>query len=173
VESQEIVFVGANPAVLLRSEGQAVAFASVWFVDWSPRGAGRALVLVHDGRMRVLGPRPDLGRWLVDTFVRHFGEVKELTWSEPEFEAAEVTAALDLETGLLARAADVSLELGSIAERTPFRQDKLPLGGVSYDLANVSMPCERAWIEVAGRRIEGEPSPAFLAVAEVWAVSAG
>jgi hypothetical protein len=171
VGKPQVVLIGANPAVLLRTaDGAATAFASLWLVDWSPAGPGRVLVLVHDDRMRVLSPRPELGRWLVETFVRYFGEVAQLTWSEPEFEVAEVVATLDLETGLVARAGDVALEISRIADREPFRQDGLSLGGITYELANVSMPCEHGWIEVAGRRVEGEPDPAFLAVAEVWTV---
>jgi hypothetical protein len=173
VEGHEIVFIGANPAVLLLGPAGPSAFASLWCADWTPHGPGRALVLVHDGRMRVLGPRPDLSRWLVDTFVRHFGEVQELTRSEPEFEDTEVEVKLDLATGVAARAGDVGLQISGIAQRSPFRQDGLTLGGTTYDLSNVSMPCEHASIEVAGRRLDGEPSPAFLAVAEVWTIAAG
>jgi hypothetical protein len=169
METHEIVFIGANPAVLLRDAGTATGFASLWFVDWSPHGAGRVLVLVHGGRVRVLGARPELGRWLVETFVRHFGEVRELTWGEPEYQIAEVEATLDLEAGVVVRAGDVGVEISHITGRQPFHQDGLTLGETTYELSNVSMPCERAWIEVGGERIPGEPSPAFLAVAEVWA----
>jgi hypothetical protein len=171
VDSQEIVFIGANPAVLLRGPDGPTAFASLWFVDWSPHGAGRVLVLVHDGRVRVLGARPELGGWLAEKFVRHFGEVKELDWAEPEYEITEIEATLDLVAGVVARAGDVRLAISEVTGRNPFRQDGLALGGVTYELSNVTMPCEHARIEVAGSRLGGEPDPAFLAVAEVWSVT--
>ena len=129
VDSQEVVLVGANPAVLLRDEGTAVAFASVWLVDWSVYGAGRVVVLVHDGRVRVLGRRPDLGGWLVDRFVQHFSEVRELGWAEPEFEVVDVQARLDVGQAMRTTAGEVFVGMTDVTDRRPFRQDALTLGG--------------------------------------------
>lgn len=50
-----VVLVGANPGLLLRADGAVTAFASLWQVDYSARETGRALVLWHDDRVRLLG----------------------------------------------------------------------------------------------------------------------
>jgi hypothetical protein len=55
-----VVLTGANPGVLLRDDGDVTAFASVWQVDWSERGPGRAIVLWHAGRVRLLSRDPAL-----------------------------------------------------------------------------------------------------------------
>lgn len=163
-----VVLVGANPGVLMKDGDGVTAFASVWEVDWSSRGSGRAVVLWHDGRVRVLGPDPQLAGWLADTFVRHFGEVDGLPW-EATAERADVQVDLDLGRGLTAKAADVTVEMSGITDRRPFRQEDLTLGGVAYDLSNVFAPCDTATVTVGGTPVPGVPSPAFLAVAEVWA----
>lgn len=176
-----VVLVGANPGVLLRAGGEVTAFASVWQVDWSERGAGRAIVLWHDGRVRLLGPDPVLSGWLADTFVRYFGEVAGLPW-EPVVERADVDLDLDLDRGLAASAGDVAVELSGVLDRRLFAMDRLTLGGVDYALANVYAPCKSARITVGGDPVAGEPevedtaappsSTAFLAVAEVWSRTA-
>lgn len=163
-----VVLVGANPGVLVKDGDRVTAFASVWQVDWSERGSGPALVLWHDGRVRVLGPDPELAGWLAETFVRHFGEVDGLPWA-PSVERADVQVELDLARGLTAKAADVTVELGGITDRRPFREEGLTLGGVAYDLSNVFLPCDTATVTVGGTPVPGVADPAFLAVAEVWA----
>lgn len=173
-----IVLVGANPGVLLRDGGEVTAFASVWQVDWSARGPGRAVVLWHDGRVRLLGPDPALAEWLAETFVQHFGEVAGLPWSTTVEEApAEVD--LDLDRGLTAKAGDVTVEISGVLDRRVFAAADLTLGGVRYALSNVYAPCRDARITVAGHPVSGAPeatdgsgdepsSSAFLAVAESW-----
>jgi len=165
-----VVLVGANPGVLVKDGDRVTAFASVWQVDWSPLGSGPALVLWHDGRVRVLGPDPQLAGWLADTFVRHFGEVDGLPW-EPVVERADVQVDLDLARGGTAKAADVTVELSGISDRRPFREEGLTLGGVAYDLSNVFDPCDSATVTVGGTRIPGVAGAAFLAVAEVWSTA--
>lgn len=172
-----VVLVGANPGVLLRAGSGVTAFASVWQVDWSQGGSGPAIVLWHDGRVRLLGPDPALSGWLADTFVRHFGEVAGLPW-EPVVEQADVDLDLDLSRGLTAKAADVTVELSGVLDRRVFGADDLELGGRRYALANVYAPCRTARLTVAGTPVPGQPevdesgpqpsSSAFLAVAEVW-----
>ena len=163
-----VVLVGANPAVRLRDGDRVSAFASVWQVDWSERGSGPAVVLWHAGRLRLLGPDPELADWLADTFVRHFGEVTGLAW-EPVTEPVDVSLEMDLGRGLTAKAADVVVEISQVRDRRPFRQDGLTLGGATYNLSNVFAPCGAATVTVGGEPVPGIPDPAFLAVAEVWA----
>ena len=173
-----IVLVGANPGVLLRDGGEVKAFASVWQVDWSERGSGPAVVLWHDGRVRVLGPDPALAEWLAETFVQHFGEVDGLPWS-PTVEEVPVEVDLDLDRGLTAKAGDVTVEISGVLDRRVFAADDLALGGVRYALSNVYAPCRDARVAVAGNPVPGAPetaegsgdepsSAAFLAVAESW-----
>lgn len=162
-----VVLVGSNPGVLVKDGDRVTAFASVWSVDWSERGAGPALILWHAGRTRVLGPDPGLAEWLADTFVRHFGEVDGLPW-EPVVERADVEVAIDLARGLTAKAADVTVELAGVQDRRPFREAGLTLGGTAYDLSNVFAPCASATVTVGGATVPGRADPAFLAVAEVW-----
>jgi hypothetical protein len=171
-----VVLTGANPGVLLRDAGAVTAFASVWQVDWSERGAGRAIVLWHAGRVRLLGPDLELAEWLADTFVRHFGEVDGLPWEPAPAECTEVDLDLDLGRGLVAKAADVTVEVADVLDRRPFAMSALTLGGVDYALANVYAPCRTARITVGGAAVPGTPevdasepsSTAFLAVCESW-----
>ena len=171
-----LVLTGANPGVLLKSAGETTAFASVWQVDWSERGAGRAVVLWHDGRVRLLGPDPALAQWLADTFVRHFGEVDGLPWEPSAPERTDVELDLDLGRGMVAKAGDVTVELDGVLDRRVFAMDGLDVGGVTYALSNVYAPCRSARVTVGGVPVPGAPevdpagpsSTAFLAVAESW-----
>jgi hypothetical protein len=168
-----VLLVGSNPGLALHDgDGPPVAFASVWRVDWSVRGTGTALVLSHAGRVRVVTPVPDLGRWLADAFNRHFPEVAGLPWGEPEVTAAPVHLDLDLATGLRATAADVTVEISAPMDRRRVDVESFPGNGLR--LSTVYTPCSKARLTIAGRRVDGAPrvtgtsSTAFLADAEVW-----
>jgi hypothetical protein len=171
-----VMLTGATPGVLLRDGGAVTAFASVWQVDWSEHGTGPAIVLWHDGRVRLLGPDPALAEWLADTFVRHFGEVDGLPWVPGAAERAEVELDLDLGRGLVAKAGDVTVEISDVLDRRPFAMSGLTLGGVDYALSNIYAPCRTARITVAGTVVPGAPevdpdgpsSTAFLATTESW-----
>jgi hypothetical protein len=175
----DLAFVGANPAALLWEGAQATAFVSVWQVDWSPEGAGGAIVLCRPGELRVLCDTPLLGRWLFDTFVTHFGELSHFERpARPTVERAAVRIDLDLAAGLSASAADVTVHITGILDRRRTLDSGLRLGNVPWSLSQVYAPCRSARIE-AGRvvvpgvpRIQDRPpvgSSAFLAVAETWA----
>lgn len=59
--------IGANPCVTLFDGNRAVAYASVWRVDWSEQGgSGHTIVLGQQGSMRVVGADPNLSMWLAD-----------------------------------------------------------------------------------------------------------
>ncbi len=172
-----LVLTGANPGVLLKADdGGTTAFASVWQVDWSEHGTGPAVVLWHDGRVRLLGPDPELAGWLAETFVRHFGEVDGLPWEPAAPEQVDVELDLDLGRGLVARAGDVTVELDGVLDRRVFAMDGLSVGGVTYALSNVYAPCRTARVTVGGTVVPGAPevdpdgpsSTAFLAVCESW-----
>lgn len=173
-----VILCGSNPGVVL-SEGDAVtAFASVWLVDWSERGAGKAIVLWHQGVVRVLAEDPALGAWLERDFVRHFPEVDGLPWPEPEPERAAVDVRLDLGHGLVARAGDVEVTMSGVLDRRLYADDEFDLGGVPHGLRVLLAPMEHAAITVGGRRLPGAvtvegtaqrpASSAFLTTAEVW-----
>jgi hypothetical protein len=152
-----------------------VAFASVWRVDWSVHGAGTALVLCHEGRVRLVTAVPALGSWLADSFNRHFPEATGLLWSEPECTDAPVIIEADMATGLHATAADITVEIAGPMDRRAVTVAEFPGNGLQ--LSNVYTPCRTGRLTIAGRRVAGEPrvtttpratSTAFLADAEVW-----
>jgi hypothetical protein len=168
VDTVETVFVGSNPAVLIRQDGRPAAFASVWVSDWSTHGGGAVLVLVRPGNVRVVGERLDLARWIADTFVRNFAESREIGWEHPTYDPSRVDVSLELTHGMRARGGDVGVELMQPAAPRAFRQDEIDLGGVSYGLCNVTAACASARVSVGGSVIHGDADPAFLAMAEVW-----
>lgn len=173
-----VLLVGANPGLTLYagSSGSAaaerVAFVSVWRVDWSPLGAGRALVLWHEGRTRVVTEAPKLGRWLAEAYTRHFPEVEGLPWPEPELTEAPVALEIDLAAGMRAVAADVTVAVADPLDRRVGSVEKFPGNGLR--LSNVYIPCRTGRLTIDGRAVEGAPrvsdvaSSAFLADAEVW-----
>ncbi|OLF14213.1 hypothetical protein BLA60_03475 [Actinophytocola xinjiangensis] len=176
-----VLLCGANPAVRLFDGDDVTAFASVWTVDWSVHGPGRAIVLWHDGRVRVLADDPTLGGWLERAFVRHFPEAAGLPWPEPTPERAEVTVDLDLRDGLSARAGDVAVTVsGALAVRT-FETDAFPLDGVPHALRLVLAPAADASVTIGGTPVAGAvrreggaerpSSSAFLTTAEVWSLA--
>jgi hypothetical protein len=160
-----VLLVGANPGLTLTRDGDRVAFASAWRVDWSAHGSGQALVLWHDGHTRVVTATPKLGLWLADGFTRHFPEVDGLPWPEPEVTEAPVTLDLDLATGLRATGGGVTLELAEPGDPRTSNVDAFPGNGLR--LSNVFALCGTGAITVDGRPLEGEPT-GFLADAEVW-----
>jgi hypothetical protein len=172
-----VLLFGANPGLTLYGDaaGPPVAFASVWRVDWSARGAGSALVVWHAGRVRVVTAAPELGGWLADAFTRHFPEVEGLPWPEPEITEAPVTIELDHRTGLRAAAADVDVRIGGPLDRRVVTVASFPGNGLR--LSNVYVPCRSGSLQLGGRPVAGAPrvtdvprasSTAFLADAEVW-----
>ena len=171
-----VLLVGANPGLALHTaSGELVAFASVWLVDWSTHGPGRALVLWGAGKTRVVTEQPELGRWLAEAFTRHFPEVDGVPWPAPEVTVAPVRVELDPATGVRAEADDVLLEITEPLDRR--RSDVAAFPGNGLRLTNVYVPCRRGVLRIAGRPVDGVPrvsegarpsSSAFLADAEVW-----
>lgn len=177
----EIVLLGYNPGVqLVGDDGKPTAFASIWGVDWSPKGHGQAIVAVYEGNVRVLGPDPDLGRWLAEYFVRHFPDVEGLPWAEPTIEEAAVQVELDLATGVHAAAGDLRIQLSDVLARRPVSIDAFPLGDdvPPHALTMALAPCAKAEITVAGRRIAGHvqvsgtsdrpTASAYISHSETW-----
>ncbi|OEO28576.1 hypothetical protein VW23_003810 [Devosia insulae DS-56] len=168
---------GANPCVTLYDGERATAYASIWRVDWSLRGAGQALVLGVPGRIRIIAPDLELGAWLGAEFNRHIRSVSaDIAWSEPEFTIAPVRFDLDLGAGLSASADDVTVEITGPIERYLTRKDDYDLGGTPNILSTVWIPCREGRITVDGTQLAGsirldasQPmSSAFIAEAEVW-----
>ncbi len=176
--ARQPVLVGANPAAQLVGEGgEPTGFASIWVVDWSVTGPGRAFVLWTPTMSRVVATDADLGAWLVADFVRHFGEVAGRQF-EPVEEVGDVAVDLDLGRGLQASAGDMEIELDDVAAPSLVDVDGVELGGTTYRLVNVTAPCRAARVRVGGEHLPGAPavggsddeptSTAFLAVAETW-----
>ncbi|MFI7679621.1 hypothetical protein [Actinophytocola sp. NPDC049390] len=175
-----VILSGANPGVRLTDGGVVTAFASVWAVDWSIRGAGTALVLWHDDEVRAVGGDPGLAEWLARYFVRHFPEVDGLPWPAPAVATAPVTVHLDLATGLVARGGGIEVTMSDVLGRRTFATDGFVLDGVPHSLQLLLAPVADASITVDGQRVPGQvtvggtehrpSSSAFLATAEVWSV---
>jgi hypothetical protein len=165
----DIRFVGANPGLTVVEEGgtNRLAFASVWRADWSERGQGKAIVLWHAQRTRVVATSAELGRWLAGEFTRHFPEVQGLPWPEPEVTQARVDLELDLANGMKASAGGIEVEIHGPTDRRLFTTDDFDLGGVAHCLSTVVMPCSSGSLTVDGTQIKGQVK-AFLADAEVW-----
>ncbi|WP_436499896.1 hypothetical protein [Actinokineospora sp. HUAS TT18] len=174
----EVLLAGANPCVTLSDDGTPIAFASVWVVDWSIHGSGNAIVLWHNGSVRVLATDATLGRWLERYFVRHFPETDGLAWPEPEVEVTEVAVDIDMAAGVIARAADVEIDMTGVLHRRMFTTDDFKLDGVPHGLTLLLAPLRAAEIRVGGSPLPGavtqggEPdrpsSSAFATIAEVW-----
>lgn len=174
-----IRLIGANPGLsLFVADGETPsAYASVWRVDWSERGSGNAIVVWHDGHLRVVGPNRELGEWLAGSFNRHFPEVRDLEWAEPEVTAAPVDFSSDLAKGIRAEGADIVVSIEDPIDRRLIRLDEFYLGTDTNLLSTVIAPCLRGSITVGGSSLPGDPrvsrdppasSSAFLADAEVW-----
>ena len=174
--------VGANPGLSLFAspdDEQPVAYASVWRVDWSSEGAGNAIVLWHEGRVRLIGQSSRLATWLAGDFTRHFPEVAGLEWPVPELIAAPVVFESDLTHGIHAEGADVVVEITEPMAIRSVRIVDFELGDVTNSLSTVIWPCRHGSISLAGGRLSGAPrvnqdpisSSAFLADAEVWSSS--
>ncbi|UFU06087.1 hypothetical protein [Ruania halotolerans] len=176
-----VVFVGANPIVVLKNaENATTAVASVWVSDWSTHGVGAALVLWSSGRVRLLGEKAPLARWLERDFTRYFPEVAGLAWPEPDVEEVPVQVDLDL-SSLHACAGDIVIRADGILDRRAFSTDSFDLGGTPHALSLVLAPAARGSICVAGAPLPGQvvsdptaerpTSSAFLTAAEVWSRS--
>lgn len=159
--------IGANPGMTVHADGRLRAFVSAWRADWSERGPGHALVLWHEGHTRVLGPTPDLGRWLAAEFTRHFPEVRAEHWPDPEPTITPMTWDQNLATGLTASAADVTVTITGPQDRRLVHDDAFDLGGVAHLLTTVYMPCATGTLTIAGTPIVGQTHQ-YLADAEVW-----
>lgn len=177
-QPQNVILVGANPAIRLYDGDEMTAFASVWIVDWSERGKGAAVVLWHANQVRVLCPSRELGRWLSQDFTRHFPEVAGLPWPDPAVERTEVAISLDPELGLLASARDVTVEMSGALDRRVVAAEAVELDGVPHGLSLVLTPMRDGYVMAGGAHLPGEVrldeapegpiSTACLATAEVW-----
>jgi hypothetical protein len=179
--ARRVILAGSNPGVrLFDAAGKVSAFASVWQVDWSDRGSGSAIVLWHDGNVRVVSEDADLAGWLEQYFVRSFLEVQGLPWPEPVVERDLVQISLDLSDGMTAKGADIQIEMSGVLDRRVFRTDEYQLRGVPHSLSLLLAPVRSARIDLGGVTIPGHirtdaaptrpSSTAFLTTAEVWSV---
>jgi hypothetical protein len=173
-----VILCGANHGVTLFGDTGVTAYASLWQVDWSERGAGRAIVVWHAGTVRVLTDELGLGSWLEHAFTRHFPETAGLPWPTPAIERTPVDFTLNLAHGIVASAADVRITLAGVLDRRAVQVDDFPLDGVPHGLRLVLTPMERAEITIDGVDLPGvvrrggtsrrPQSSAFLTTAEVW-----
>lgn len=174
------VLVGANPGIQhYDAAGACTAYASVWKVDWSTHGSGAALILCTPQGVTIASEQRDLAQWLWTDYTRHFGEVGELPpLPEPTFRREHVSINLDLGTGLVARAGDITVRMSEVLDRRWVDVPEFELGDRIESLNFVVGPCGRGSISRAGRSLPGAVvnynSPekpwtsAYLSKAEVW-----
>jgi hypothetical protein len=160
-----VLLVCANPGLTITRDGATVAFVSLWRVDWSVRGAGRAIVLWHEGRTAVVTESPVLGRWLAGTFTRHFPEVEGLPWPEPVLTEAPVAFELDLAAGGTVTGGGIEVELRGPAGHRLITVDAFQ--GQDLNLSTVYAKCGHGALTIDGRPAAGTAA-GFLADAEVW-----
>jgi len=171
--------IGANPALqLFDDRGSCTAYVSVWVVDWSEHGAGRAIVMWRPCSVWVIGDNPALGVWLAETFVCHFPELEGLPWSTPRVERSMVRVRMDLASGMTAHGGGVGVHMSGILDRRVVAADAFTLGGIPHSLSLVLVPCARGTACVRGQALPGSitvggtpgqpSSSAFMTAAEVW-----
>src|SRR3954453_17892267 len=177
--NRRIILAGANPGLrLFDKDGKVTAFASIWMVDWSIRGAGTAVVLWFDGIVRVVSEDVDLVDWLGGEFVGSFLEVPGLPWREPAVERDLVQVSMNLADGLGAKAADIQIEVSGVLDRRLFGADSFQPAEGPHSLSLVIAPVRSATVSIGGAsvpgfvQVDGSPdkpgSSAFLTTAEVW-----
>lgn len=176
--TRRVVLVGANPGFQLFDGDRVTAYVSAWRVDWSPMGAGTAVIRWEDDEVHVYSRHQRLASWLERDLTRHFPEVEGLPWPDPVFHHVPAHVDIDLATGARVRAGNVSLQLGDVRDRREWATDDFPLGTVDHSLHLVLGPCFSGQGRVGGRMMEGEivtsgtpsrpSSSAFVTEAEVW-----
>ncbi len=174
-----IVLVGSNPGLLLYADGEPVAAASLWMVDWSVWGFGTVLMAVDERGWRTVGTDEHLARILLERFNKHFPEVGSFAGQQPvRHTDAKVEFTCDPVSGLLAGGGGIELRIGEVKDRRQFSHPAFPLGDIALGLSNVYMPCGIGELTIDDRRIAGQPkceetdgrwsSTGYLALAEVW-----
>lgn len=176
--TRQVVLVGANPGFQLFDGDRVTAYVSAWRVDWSPYGAGTAVIRWEDDEVHLYGADRRLASWLERDFTRHFPEVEGLPWPDPVFHHVPARVDIDLATGARVRAGNLSLGMGDVRDQRSFTTDDFPLGGVDHSLHLVLGPCFAGQGRVGGRMMEGEivtsgtpdrpSSSVFVTEAEVW-----
>lgn len=173
------VLVGANPGIqLFDASGACTAYASVWRVDWSTHGAGRALVVWTPDGVSIASTEGDLAGWLWDEYTSHFPELDGLPKPAPTHLHQHVDIDLDLASGLVARSGAITVRMQGVLDRRWGDVADFPLGDRSESLNLVVAPCDSGSIAIAGRALSGalqrggtpeRPwTSAFLSEAEVW-----
>ncbi|WP_199041700.1 hypothetical protein [Glycomyces salinus] len=179
-----VELIGSNPMATLVKDGRRNAIVSIWDVAWSARGSGRAVVAWAEGdpAVRLVTSDQSLGRWLGETFTRHFPEFEGLP---PIADPVECRFTEWLIEPTRARVEAVATGHGRIAASIgdpvgtrPAHVRDFPLGEPGWTLTNLLTFCAEARIELDGEPVEGGPevtsddhrtsSTAFIAVHETW-----
>lgn len=146
-------------------------------MDWSPYGAGTALIVWYDEQVHLVSRTMQLASWLESHFTRHFPEVEGLVWPEPIRHHGHVRIDIDLDWGMRAHGAGFEVSMSDVLDRRTWSTDDFPLGDDVHSLSLVLAPCGEGSVRARGRTLPGElqtgttPKPwssAFLSEAEVW-----
>lgn len=178
----DVVFAGENPLIMLYRPGgdDLVAVASLWSARWTPHGAGTSLLVwVAEGPgtpafAAICTDRPELARWLWDTFNRRWEPLlgRGLEEAPPRPATFTETRTQD-EHRVTCRADGLEIEL---VWREPTPVVWTETQPYEYDTTAVIVPCLDADIVVDGVPAPGEVRPhddvfvssAALAFCETW-----
>ena len=154
--NRRIILAGANPGLRLFDEnGKVTAYASIWMVDWSIRGAGTAVSSGSTGSSGWCPRTSTWPSWLERYFVRSFLEVQGLPWHEPAIERDLVQVSMNLADGLSAKAADIQIEMGGVLDRRLFATDNFQLADGNHSLSLVIAPVRSATVSIGGASVPG------------------
>lgn len=179
-----VELIGSNPMATLKKDGRRSAIVSIWDVAWSARGSGRAVMAWAEGdpAVRLLASDRSLGRWLGETFTRHFPEFDGLPPIAEPIECRFTEWLIEpTQVRVQAVATDqqqITASIGDPVSIRPAHVRDFPLGEPGWTLTNLLTFCAGARIELDGEPIEGGPevtsddlrtsSTAFIAVHETW-----
>lgn len=181
------VFAGQNPGARWSTpQGDPLAAVSYWWCDLSEYGPGQVLALVMradpsaEAQALVLSDNPDLARFLIGSFTRHF---KGFEHALPEtFEVVEAAFGMNWdgrEYVVEARADQQRIDVtwSEVGAQQLLLHDGYEMGGRLYDLTTVLCSCAAVNLSVGGEGLvqpdlTGSTLAGWLAFAETWGLHA-
>jgi hypothetical protein len=182
---------GENPGISLKEnpDGPFTTLASFFRVVLSPHGQGHALVLAQAPQQKgpgnfVYHDNEKLARYLVESFVSHFGAWKNLPalagleYKKLDSVAASGDPASSYSETVKAGGTTVKLTWSGLGKPFCFAlpPDKSATG--KHHMPSLFVGCRDATIEVNGKTLPGKPTPrdvaghsittAMLAFSETW-----
>lgn len=179
-----VVLIGANPMATLTQEDRRTAIVSIWEVDWSVHGPGRAVFAWREGdpAVRLLASDARLGVWLGETFTAHFPEFAGLPAIADPVEGRFTHWRIETERARIeavgADGSRIAASIGAPVAARPAHVPNFPLAEPGWTLTNLLAFCAEARLDLDGEPAEGDThvthdgsrsrSTAFIATHETW-----